>query len=742
MNGANNLTYEQIYEKLIEKIKSYNANADLSMVEKAYKLAVSAHGEQLRKSGEPYMVHPVSVAYILAEMELDIDSIVAGILHDVVEDTEYTKEDIQQLFTEDIAAIVDGVTKLQAIDYKSKEEAQAENYRKMFMAMADDVRVIMVKIADRLHNMRTLKYMIKEKQEKIAQETLDIYAPISHKLGISKIKCELEDLCFRYLYPDEYYKLANDIELKQDERNEHINLIINELKGHLDSEGIKYEIAGRPKHFYSIYKKMKNQDKSLDEMYDLFAVRVLVDTNGECYHVLGVVNSVYHSLTARFKDYISRPKENGYQSLHNTLMGPNGEFFEIQIRTYQMHKISEYGVAAHWKYKEGRTKENNEDKAFAWIREIIEYGKDTPDNHEFLGAVKGNFNFYDDRVYCFTPNGDLRDLAKGATVVDFAYYIHSDVGNKMTGAKVNGKIVPLDYVLQHNDRVEIITSKIANGPNPNWLKLAKTPKAKSKINQWFNAINKDENISKGIEIVAQELKKKGYIFKDIVDEDMRKFISTKFKYKSFESLLAGIGPGGIKDGAITNKIIERYEELHSTEDLKKRDEELLEKLKAEQLKQTQKPKHHNNAKGVILAGTGFTEAKFSKCCAPLPGDKIVAFTTRGRGITVHRKDCINIVNISDVDRERLLDASWDQTESSSYIAKLELVLFIENGLLVKLSNLFQTEGLSMSDLNMRTVNDEVIVLVEFSTKNVEELERVINKLSSLSITKSVRRINV
>ncbi len=742
MDIDNNLTYEQIYDNLINKIKSYHPNPNLEMVQKAYDLAREAHGDQRRKSGEPYMVHPVSVAYILAELELDVESITAGILHDVVEDTEFTKDDLANKFSVGIAEIVDGVTKLQAINYKSKEEAQAENYRKMFLAISKDYRVIIVKIADRLHNMRTLKYMPREKQIKIAQETIDIFAPISHKLGISKIKCELEDLSFRYLQPEEYYELAEAIQLKQEERNEHIKKIIDDIKSKLDSVHLEYQIDGRPKHFYSIYKKMKKQNKSLDQIHDLFAVRVLVNTNADCYAVLGIVNSAFYSVAGRFKDYISVQKENGYQSLHNTLIGPKGEPFEIQIRTYEMHKVSEYGVAAHWKYKEGikRDASNADDEKFAWLRSLLELEKDTNNSEEFLGAIKGDFTFYEDRVYCFTPAGDIVNLAKGATTIDFAYYIHSGVGNKMTGAKVNGKIVPIDYVLQNADRVDIITSKNANGPNPHWLKIVKTPQAKSKINQWFNALNKTENVNKGLEVISAELKKRGYNYKDIVDEDMKNYCAEKFKFKTFESLIAGIGLGGIKDGAIINKIIERYEILHEADAIKKKNEEIVQKIKAEQEKQSQKV--NANTRGVILSGVGFTEAKFSRCCSPLPGDEIVAFTTRGRGITVHRKDCVNVVNLDETEKARILNAQWSDNVQTSYTTKLQLVCEHADGLFVTISNLFQAETVSISDLAMKRVVDDVYITIEFSVKSTDELEKITNKLNSLPITKSVKRIAV
>ncbi len=732
-----NIDYEVIFKNTIEKIKSYHPNPDLDMVYRAYDLAREAHGDQLRKSGAPYMVHPVSVAYILADLKLDIESISAGILHDVVEDTAYTVEDIRKLFSDGVADIVDGVTKLQSINYESKQKAQAESYRKMFVAMSKDGRVILVKIADRLHNMRTLRYMAPEKQKRIAQETLDIYAPITHKLGIASIKCELEDLCFRYLYEEEYFQLANDINLKQDERKAYVDNIIEEIRKLLDEKDIKYEISGRPKHFYSIYKKMVKQSKSLDQIYDLFAVRVLVESKADCYAVLGVLNTSYYTNNNRFKDYISVPKENGYQSLHNTLMGPKGELFEIQIRTFDMHKVSEFGVAAHWKYKDG-SNGSTDDKQFEFIREVLELHKDI-DAEEFIGAVKGDFDNYDERVYCFTPNGDLKDLAKGATTIDFAYSIHSVVGNRMIGAKVNGKIVPIDYELEMNDRVEIITSKNASGPNPHWLKIIKTSQARSKINQWFNALNKTENVNKGIELIAAELKRKGFSYKDIVDEDMKKFICDKFKSKSFDSLVAGACLGGIKEGAIANRIIERYELLNKSDALKKKNQEVIEKIKEDQIKNAQKGAN-SKTQGVILNGVGFTEAKFSKCCSPLPGDDIVAFTTRGRGITVHRSDCINVVNLDPVEKARLLTANWTDGVTTNYSAKLQVVFDMTEGIFVKISNTFQTEGISLTDLNMKTIGDEVLAIVEFTIKSKDELDKIINKLNSLEITKSVNRI--
>ncbi|MBQ8733379.1 MAG: bifunctional (p)ppGpp synthetase/guanosine-3',5'-bis(diphosphate) 3'-pyrophosphohydrolase, partial [Anaerotignum sp.] len=478
---------EQLYLELIEKIKTYHPSSDFSMVEKAYKLAVDAHKDQKRKSGEPYIIHPLKVAYILAELELDMESIVAGILHDVIEDTEYSYEDISNMFSEEIAALVDGVTKLGKLSYTTKEEVQAENYRKMFLAMAKDIRVILIKLADRLHNMRTLNYMKPEKQKEKAQETLDIYAPLAHRLGISKIRSEMEDLCFKYLDPDAFFDLATKIERKKEERDEFVQDIVKELQQKMDEAGIKGKVYGRTKHFFSIYKKMVNQNKTMDQIYDLFAIRALVDNVKDCYAVLGIVHTMYTPMPGRFKDYIAMPKPNMYQSLHNSLIGPHGQVFEVQIRTWEMHRTSEYGIAAHWKYKEGKANEKGnkatrrDEEKLAWLRQIMEWQQDMADNKEYLDTLKQDFNIFSTQVYAFTPQGDVIQLTKDSTPIDFAYMIHTAVGNKMVGARVNNKIVPIDHRIQNGDIVEIITSQNSKGPNRDWLNLVKSAQARTKI---------------------------------------------------------------------------------------------------------------------------------------------------------------------------------------------------------------------------------------------------------------------
>ncbi len=505
--------YEEIdlklFNNLIKKIQTYHPSKDFEIIKKAYYLAKEAHSDQKRKSGEPYIIHPLCVAYILAELGLDLESISAGILHDIIEDTKYSFEDLKNIFSEEIAIIVDGVTKLDKLRYSSKEELQAENYRKMFLAMAKDIRVILIKVADRLHNMRTLQYMKEEKQKEIAQETLDIYAPLATRLGIFKIKIELEDLCLRYLYKDIYYDLAEKIERRKDERELYVEKIVCKLKEKCKKEGINAKIYGRPKHFYSIYKKMSTQNKDLDQIFDLFAVRVIVDDIRYCYEVLGIVHEMYKPISGRFKDYIAMPKENMYRSLHNTLIGPEGLPFEIQIRTFEMHKIAEYGIAAHWRYKGGKeSKERAQEEKLNWLRQLLEWQKDFSDSREFLDNIKSNLDAFSKDVYCFTPSGEVKSLPSGSTPIDFAYYIHSAIGNKMVGAKVNGKIVTFDYKLKNGDRIEIITSQNSRGPSMDWLKIARSPHTKNKINQWFKQNNKEDNILKGKDFLEKEAKRK------------------------------------------------------------------------------------------------------------------------------------------------------------------------------------------------------------------------------------------
>lgn len=739
---------EQLYKELIDKIKTYHPSDDFSMVEKAYKLAVEAHKEQKRKSGEPYIIHPLKVAYILAELELDMETITAGILHDIIEDTPYTYEDIAHLFSEEIAALVDGVTKLGKLSYTTKEEAQAENYRKMFLAMAKDIRVILIKLADRLHNMRTLNYMTPEKQREKAQETLDIYAPLAHRLGISKIRSEMEDLCFKYLNPDAYFDLAAKIQKKKEERDQFVQSMVQELQTKMNEAGIKGKVYGRTKHFFSIYKKMVNQNKTLDQIYDLFAIRALVDSVKDCYAVLGIVHTAYTPMPGRFKDYIAMPKPNMYQSLHNTLIGPHGQVFEVQIRTWEMHRTSEYGIAAHWKYKEGRANEKSskaqksEEAKLAWLRQIMEWQKDMSDNKEYLDTIKLDLNIYSTQVYAFTPRGDVIQLTKDSTPIDFAYMIHSAVGNKMVGARVNNKIVPLDHKIQNGDIVEIITSQNSKGPNRDWLAIVKTAQARTKIKQWFKKEEKEENIIRGREMILADIKKKGYQPQDLLRPEWEEIVLVKYDFKTWDALLAAVGYGGMKEGQVVNRLKDEYlkekRKTQTAEDALKDFEKTID----------QKPvKKHKSKSGVVVEGIGDVAVRFSKCCSPVPGDEIIGFVTRGRGVTIHRTDCINVINLSNEERGRLINAEWDTQfakgeSNTSYLAELKVVANDRVGLIVEISRQLADDDISVKGFNVRTTKDmQAILNVTIEIKTKEQLERVVTRLKNLRDVTEVERVS-
>ena len=644
------LAPEQLYNDLITRVRKYHPSDDISLIEKAYNIARDAHKGQTRKSGEPYIIHPLYVAIILADLELDKETIVGGLLHDVVEDTVMTIDEIKEQFGDDVALLVDGVTKLQLqmndanLDYSAlKLEMQAENLRKMFLAMAKDIRVILIKLADRLHNMRTLKHMPPEKQQRIARETLDIYSPIAMRLGISKIKVELDDLSLKYLQPEVYYDLANQIAEKKSEREAYIQQIVDEVSEHIKAAGIEAKIDGRVKHFFSIYKKMKNQGKTLDQIYDLFAVRIIVDTVKDCYACLGVIHEIYKPIPGRFKDYIAMPKENMYQSLHTTLIGAKGQPFEIQIRTYEMHKAAEYGIAAHWKYKEasdGKRPEQGEEEKLDWLKRILEWQRDMSDNNEFMNSLKSDLNLFSDNVYCFTPTGEVKNLPAGSTPVDFAYSIHSAVGNRMVGARVNGRLVTIDYEIKNGDRIEVITSQNSKGPSRDWLKIAKSAQAKNKINQWFKQELKEDNITKGKDLLMAFCKAKNIDTAIVTNPDYMQAIMDKYNFKDWDGILAAVGHGGLKEGQIVNKMLELYEHDHPKQ---LTDEEIIAQV-GEHAK-----KHANTTgtkSGIVVRGIEDVAVRFSKCCSPVPGDEIVGFVTRGRGISIHRNDCINMLNLS------------------------------------------------------------------------------------------------
>jgi len=712
-------------EKLENKIRSYNPQADLKLIEDAYYFAKKAHDGQHRASGELFIFHPLEVAMILADLELDTATIAAGLLHDVVEDTQYSIEDIEKNFGSEIALLVDGVTKLGKLEFKSKEEQQAENLRKMLLAMAKDIRIILIKLADRLHNMRTLKSMPVEKQKEKAIETLEIFAPLAHRLGISKIKWELEDLAFRYLEPEHYYDLVDKVAKKRREREEHINEMITILKQKLESAGIKADIQGRPKHFYSIYKKMKEQNKTFDQIYDLTAVRVIVDTVRDCYAALGVVHTLWKPIPGRFKDYIAMPKPNMYQSLHTTVIDSKGEPLEIQIRTYEMHKTAEYGIAAHWRYKEGN-KVDEFDKKLSWLREILDWQRDLKDAKEFMESLK--LDLFTDEVYVFTPKGDVINLPAGSCPIDFAYRIHTDVGNRCIGAKVNGKMVPLDYKLSNGDIVEIITSSHSSGPSWDWLKFVKSTQAKSKIKQWFKKERREENIVKGKELLEKEAKRQGYDFYQIIKHDFLEGFLKKLSMQSIEDLYAAVGFGGISPTQAFQKILDEYKKTIKSEKLVIED------------KVVQKSKKQVVSKEAVkVEGIDNILVKFSRCCNPVPGDKIVGYITRGRGVSIHRYDCPNVQN--NLYKERLIEVKWDTFKENSYPVEIEASAYDRPGVLSEVINLIGDMKTTIDAVNARaTKNGIAIIDLVLEIKDKQHLENVIQKLKRINGVFEVKRV--
>ena len=726
---------EVLYEELIASVKKYHPSTDISMIQKAYEVAREAHKDQKRKSGEPYIIHPLCVAIILADLELDKETIVAGLLHDAVEDTWMTIEEVEKEFSAEVALLVDGVTKLGQLSYSAdKVELQAENLRKMFLAMAKDIRVILIKLADRLHNMRTLQYMRPEKQQEKARETMDIYAPIAMRLGISKIKVELDDLSLKYLKPDVYYDLVDKVALRKSERQEFVNNIVKQVKQHMDEASIKAQVDGRIKHFFSIYKKMVNQDKTIDQIYDLFAVRILVDTVKDCYAALGVIHEMYKPIPGRFKDYIAMPKPNMYQSLHTTLIGPNGQPFEIQIRTFEMHKTAEYGIAAHWKYKESedgkKSVEAKEEEKLSWLRQILEWQRDMSDNREFLNLLKGDLDLFAEDVYCFTPNGDVKNLPNGSTPVDFAYAIHTAVGNKMVGARVNGKLVNIDYKIQNGDRIEILTSQNSKGPSRDWLSIVKSTQAKNKINQWFKKEFKEENIVRGKEMLATYCKAKGFVLSDLMKPKYMQIVQEKYGFKDWDSILAALGHGGLKEGQIVNRLAEEYSKDHRKE---LTDESVLEKVA-----EAAKNKVHitRSKSGIVVKGIDDMAVRFSRCCNPVPGDEIVGFITRGRGMSIHRTDCVNIIHLSEAERARLIPAEWEKpeegTDTGSYLAEIKMYANDRQGLLMDMSKVFTEMNIDVKSMNVRTSKQGTATIeAGFIVRGREELGKVIGKLRQI-----------
>ena len=726
----------RLYDMLIARIRKYHPSTDVSMIEKAYRLAVKAHGDQRRKSGEPYIIHPLWVAIILADLEMDKETIAAGMLHDVVEDTKFTEEDIRREFGDEVALLVDGVTKLGRLSYSSdKLEVQAENLRKMFLAMAKDIRVIIIKLADRLHNMRTLQFMTPAKQKEKAKETMDIYAPIAQRLGISKIKTELDDLALKYSQPEVFYDLVNQINARKTEREEFVEQIVEEVSTHMKNANIKAEVNGRVKHFFSIYKKMVNQDKTVDQIYDLFAVHIIVESVKDCYAALGVIHEMYTPIPGRFKDYIAMPKPNMYQSLHTTLMSSVGQPFEIQIRTEEMHKTAEYGIAAHWKYKESndgkKSVEAQEEEKLSWLRQILEWQRDMSDNREFLNLIKGDLDLFAEDVYCFTPQGDVKNLPNGSTPIDFAYAIHSAVGNKMVGARVNGKLVNIDYKIQNGDRIEILTSQNSKGPSRDWLNIVKSTQAKNKINQWFKKEFKESNIIRGKDMIATYCRAKCINVANIIQPKYQEIVQKKYGFKDWDSVLAAIGHGGLKEGQVVNRLVEEYGKDHR--------QAITDEVVLERVAEAAKNKVHiaKSKSGIVVKGIDDMAVRFSRCCNPVPGDEIVGFVTRGRGLSIHRTDCINMIHLSESERARLIPAEWETevTEKSGgqYLAEIKMYANDQQGLLMEISRIFTEGNVDVKSMNVRTSKKGTATIeMGFIVHGREELERIVKKLQQLS----------
>ena len=720
-------------DMILDKVRSYQADADLDKIRKAYAYAEQAHSGQVRISGDAYIIHPLNVAYILTGLHLDDETICAALLHDVVEDTCATLEEMEAEFGKNIMALIDGVTKLGRIEYMSKEDVQLENYRKMFLAMAKDIRVIMIKLADRLHNMRTLKYMREDKRHRIAKETLEVYAPLANRLGISNIKVELEDLCLRYLEPEAYYTLVEEVKHKRKERQEFIRESIEQIREKLEAAGIKAEIKGRAKHFYSIYRKMKRDNKSVNEIYDLSAVRVLVSSVKDCYGVLGVIHAMWKPIPGRFKDYIAMPKSNGYQSLHTTVM-THGYPLEIQIRTKAMHQVSEFGVAAHWKYKEagrsiGATDEN--DQKMSWLRQMVSLQKEYDDPKEFFEALK--LDVFSDEVFVFTPRGDVIDLPKGSNPIDFAYHIHTEIGHHCVGAKVNGKIVPLEYKLKNGDIVSIVTNKASNGPSPDWLNTVASSATRSKIRAWFKKENREENVERGMNLIRDEAKRLGYAPKELIAGGRLGKVAEKLNVQSEGDLLAALGYGGMTLRGVMTKLIELHQQ--SIKDSTPPEvSQMLSELKAPRRGKRKKASH-----GVLVEGEGGYLVRLARCCNPIPGDPITGYITRGRGVSVHRSDCPNVLN--DTEFTRVIEVSWDIGLDKDYIVGIEIICNDRNGMLAELLAVPAEMKVNIHTVNAtpNRRNKTSTVLLGLNVSNIDQITQVMTKMRLLKDVYRVTR---
>ena len=720
-------------DMILEAVKSYQPNADTDLIRRAYKLADAAHKGQKRVSGEDYIIHPLAVAKILTDLQIDDITISAAILHDVVEDTTHTLDEMRELFGDEVAMLIDGVTKLGRIQYKSKEEQQLESYRKMFLAMAKDIRVIMIKLADRLHNMRTLKYMREDKQKRIARETIEIYAPLANRLGISNVKWELEDLCLRYLDPKAYYDLVESVKQKRQERQAFIDEAHEQIVEKLEEAHITAEIQGRAKHFYSIYKKMKRDQKDISEIYDLSALRVLVDSVKDCYGVLGIIHAMWKPLPGRFKDYIAMPKSNGYQSLHTTVIC-RGYPLEIQIRTFAMHKVSEYGVAAHWKYKEagksvGATREY--DQKMSWLRQMVSLQHELDDPREYFEALK--VDVFSDEVFVFTPKGDVVDLPKGSIPIDFAYRIHTEVGHHCVGAKVNGKIVPLEYKLKNGDIVSIITNKSNSGPSRDWLNIVASSETRTKIRSWFKKQRKEENIARGMDLMEKEAKHLGYAPKEVLKPKRLELLAKKLNIPQVNDLLAAIGYGGITVNSILSKLIEMHKQ-----DLQKATTPDISQMLSE-LKQPLKNRKKKASHGILVEGEGGFLVRLARCCNPIPGDPITGYITRGRGVSVHRSDCPNLLN--DMDFSRVIEVNWDVGLDKVYTVQIEIVCNDKTGMLAELFALPAEMKVNISSLTAKTnkTNRTSIVNMGLDVRNSQQVAQIMTKIRRMKDVYSVSR---
>jgi len=722
-------------KQVIERTQAYLQAEDVEFVQKAFLYAEDAHKDQYRKSGEPYIIHPIQVAGILADLELDASTVAAGFLHDVVEDTDVTLQDIEENFSAEVAMLVDGVTKLGKIKYKSHEEQQAENHRKMFIAMAQDIRVILIKLADRLHNMRTLKHLPFEKQSRIANETLEIFAPLAHRLGISTIKWELEDIALRYLNPQQYYRIVNLMKKKRNEREEYLDKVVEEVKDRLEEVQIKAEISGRPKHIYSIYRKMALQNKQFSEIYDLLAVRIQVNSIKDCYAVLGIIHTCWKPMPGRFKDYIAMPKPNMYQSLHTTVIGPKGDPLEVQIRTFEMHRIAEFGIAAHWAYKEGKDAADTTvplEEKLSWFREILQFQDDSSNAEEFMESLK--IDLFSDMVFIFTPKGDVIELPAGSIPIDFAYRIHSEIGNKTIGAKVNGKMVPLDYKLKTGDIVEILTSKHSYGPSQDWLKITQTSQAKNKIRQFFKKQRREENVEKGREMVEKEIKHMEYDLKEVLTSENIKRVAEKFNFTNLDDMYAAVGYNGITALQIANRLTEKWRK-------QKEKEEQLTKITEATSEVKSFATSRKRESGVRVKGIENLLIRLSRCCNPVPGDEIVGFITKGRGVSVHRSDCPNIVG-EDVEA-RLIPVEWETAfnDRKEYNVDIEINGYDRHGLLNEILQVVNESKTTISAVSGKTDRNKMALInMSISIRNVSHLQKIVDKIKQIPDVYSVRRI--